>query len=208
MRSLPGRSSICAALLLLLLPAPGLAADGQEQRHFRRWVAQGQAGAVAAYESYLRAQGVMGIVPTGQLLRTASDWDKQACRDVGALPFEVPPRELWPQAVRTLKLVALLRERRILPAFEVVSAYRNPQVEQCADGAGKRHPTSGALDIVPLAPADLQPAVERLCEFWWTEGRKYDMGFSLYPSMRMHIDTTRYSTWGENRKFETSVCRR
>lgn len=207
MRALPGRLLLCAALLVVLAP-PGPAPDGPDQRHVGQWVAQGDAGAVAAYESYLRAEGVLGIVPMEQLLRTATDWDKPACRDVGALPFEVPPRELWPHAVRTLKLVALLRERRILPAFEVVSAYRNPQVEHCADGAGKRHPTGGALDIVPLAPEDLEPAVGRLCDFWWTEGRQHDMGFSLYPSGRMHIDTTRYSTWGENRKYETSVCRR
>ncbi len=148
------------------------------------------------------------IAPLHQLLRTASAWDSSACRKVQGAPFEVPPEDLWPATVRTLRLVARLREQKVLPAFEVVSAYRNPRVETCADGAGKRHPTGAAFDIVPLLPDELDATVARICDFWWKEGRSHKMGFSLYPSGRMHIDTTSYGTWGADRKFATSACKR
>ena len=41
-----------------------------------------------------------GIVPTWQLLRTASSW--QRC---GAQPFEVPPTTEWPHIVQTLRYI-------------------------------------------------------------------------------------------------------
>lgn len=138
------------------MPATSVAVDGREDWQFARWLAADRAGEVASYEAFLRA-GVLGIVPMHQLLRTASDWNTPACQQVDAPPFEIPPRALWPQAIPTLKLVALLRERRVLPEFEVVSAYRNPRIEACADGSGKRHPTNGALDIVPCTRAMWKP---------------------------------------------------
>ena len=54
---------------------------------------------------------------------------------------------------------------------------------------------------------DVEAAVERLCSFWRQEGKNYRMGFSLYPSRRMPINTTRFGSWGENRKYGTSACR-
>ncbi len=195
-------------MLLCCVPWTAQAADDRDERFFARWLAQGNAGSAAAFEAYLQKEGMNKVAPLHQLLRTASAWDSPACRKVQAAPFEVPPEDLWPATVRTLRLVARLREQKVLPAFEVVSAYRNPRVETCADGAGKRHPTGGAFDIVPLLPAELDATVARICDFWWKEGRSYKMGLSLYPSGRMHIDTTSYGTWGADRRFATSACKR
>ncbi|MES2785524.1 MAG: peptidase M15 [Pseudomonadota bacterium] len=200
--------SLFCAVIWAGLPAMGACADARDAKFFERWVAQGNAAAVASYEAFLQNEGVHRIAPLHQLLRTASAWDSPACRNVQAAPFEVPPAALWPSTARTLRLVARLREQKVLPAFEIVSAYRNPRVETCADGAGKRHPTGAAFDIVPLVTDELGPTVARICDFWWQEGREYKMGFSLYPSGRMHIDTTSYGTWGADRKFATSACRR
>ena len=44
--------------------------------------------------------GVGGVVPTWQLLRTATDWQK-----CGAQPFEVPPTSAWPNIVAALRYV-------------------------------------------------------------------------------------------------------
>ena len=49
---------------------------------------------VKAFNDYLVTYGVGGVVPTWQLLRTASQW--QRC---GAAPFEVPPTSEWPNIV-------------------------------------------------------------------------------------------------------------
>ena len=208
-RLLKARALRCAcAVLWFVLPATGMSADDRDAKFFALWVAQGNARDVASFEAFLRREALDKIAPIQQLLRTASDWQTSACRQVEAAPFEVPPEKLWPSTARTLRLVARLRAEKVLPAFEIVSAYRNERVESCADGAGKRHPTGAALDIVPLLPDELASTVERICNFWWREGREHKMGFSLYPSGRMHIDTTSYGTWGSDRKFASSVCRR
>ena len=43
---------------------------------------------VSAFYAFLNARQVAGIVPTWQLMRTASDWQK-----CGEQAFEVPPPE-------------------------------------------------------------------------------------------------------------------
>jgi hypothetical protein len=181
--------------------------DPRDQAHLQRWIAaKKQESVLAAFEDHLRQQDVHTVVPIHQLLRTATDWQTSDCVKVKAQPFEIPRNEKWAQMVKTLKLVHLLRERGILPAFEVVSAYRNSDVDLCAKGNGFRHPTAGALDLF-VAPAEIRAAVKRLCAFHASkEGIDRRMGFSQYPTGRLHIDTVRHNTWGHDTHTGTSVC--
>ena len=180
--------------------------DPRDQAHLQRWIAANkQESALAAFEEHLRQLDVHTVVPVYQLLRTATDWRKSECVKVKAQPFEIPRKEKWAQMVTTLKFVHMLREKGILPAFEVVSAYRNPAVDKCAKGNGFRHPTAGAFDLF-VAPTEIRAAVKRLCDFHASEGKNHGMGFSQYPSGRLHIDTVRHDTWGYDTHTGTSVC--
>ena len=114
-------------------------------------------GQVKAFNEYLVTYQVGGIVPTWQLLRTATSW--QRC---GAQPFEVPPTAEWPHIVQTLRYI----RDYVIPAVgpvEPVSGYRNPTLNVCAGGApesahkalfGDRH-GAAAPDHARAADADL-----------------------------------------------------
>ena len=195
-----------SAAAAMVASGAGHGADERTEAHFQRWVAENkQDAALAAFKEYLQQQAVDSVVPVHQLLRTASDWNLPVCRKVKAPPYELAPKAKWARTVKTLKLLQLLRERDFLPPFEVVSAYRNPKVEVCAGGGGARHPHAGAFDL--LVPASQRAtAVKRLCSFYWKEGKKHNMGFSQYSSGRLHIDTVRYSTWGDGGAGVSSAC--
>src|ERR671912_2937491 len=97
---------------------------GQDEPGYRAWVAQAswRPTYVRAFNDYLVHYGVGGVVPTWQLLRTATDWHK-----CGAQPFEVPPSTAWPNIVAALRYVGTYVVPRIGPV-EVVSVYRNPRL--------------------------------------------------------------------------------
>ena len=117
-------------LLLLGLAAPAAAqpfnpaADyvtaGQDEPGYRAWVAAHPARPVyvKAFNAYLVTYGVGGVVPTWQLLRNASHW--QRC---SAQPFEVPPTAAWPNIVAALRYVGAVVEPGI-GEVEVVSEGR------------------------------------------------------------------------------------
>ncbi len=152
------------------------------------------------FQAFLEARGVGDVAPLFQLLRTASDW--QRC---SASPFQVPPQAQWPAVVEVLTLVRELKKRQILQDFEPVSAYRSPELNDCAKGSpNSSHTHSFAVDIVLKAE---QPNPELLCEFWRVEGKAWKMGLSRYPSGRIHLDTTAYRTWGQDATHRTSFCR-
>jgi hypothetical protein len=178
-------------------PTPPLSDPERDAVLFTIWRGS-HARQVEPFEAFLVQSGVAGIVPTYQLLRSASDWKK--CH---ADPFQVPPAALWPSVRDVLRLVRELQQRGVLPAVEVVSAYRDPRLNRCAGGApGSAHLKSFAIDIAPLTRAD----GNRLCRFWREEGRDWDMGVSRYPSGRVHIDRHGYRTWGATHKRASSYC--
>jgi hypothetical protein len=154
---------------------------------------------VEAYATRLKAAGVGDLIPLHLLLRTASSW--QAC---GAQPYAVPSLDLQPRSVKTLQLLAVLKRRELLPTGDVASAYRAPQLNECACGAcDSQHLYGAAIDFYPSA-AFGKTKVKRLCDFWRGEGRAWKMGISQYAkSKRIHIDTGyKYRTWPKGR----SVC--
>lgn len=168
---------------------------GQDEPGYRSWymAAPWHASAVKSFNDYLVTYEVAGIVPTWQLLRTASDWQK-----CGAQPFEVPPSKDWPNVVQTLRY---LRDR-VIPTIgpvEPVSVYRNPALNQCAAGAPESsHRFMQAVDLVPLRPITRDAMIEQLCAVHALSGEPYGVGLGFYVGLRFHVDSRKFRTWGIN----------
>ncbi|HEU5286392.1 MAG TPA: D-Ala-D-Ala carboxypeptidase family metallohydrolase [Sphingomicrobium sp.] len=174
-------------------PAAAYVTAGQDEPGYRAWyMASPRHGyAVKSFNHYLVTYGVGGIVPTWQLLRTASSW--QRC---GAQPFEVPPTSEWPNVVQTLRYVRDF----VIPAVgpvEPVSAYRNPVLNVCAGGAPESaHKHYSAIDLVPLRPTNREELMRTLCAVHPRRGPDYGVGLGFYAFLRFHVDTTKYRRWG------------
>ena len=204
---------VLLALILLCLAVPAKAqafnpaADyvtaGQDEPGYRAWV-QAQPWRpvyVKAFNTYLVNNGVGGVVPTWQLLRTASHWQRCA-----AQPFEVPPTAAWPNIVAALRYVGAFVEPRI-GEVEVVSVYRNPALNACAGGAAESvHKTMGAVDMVPLTPTTREALMVRLCGLHRASGERFLVGLGLYKGLRFHIDTRKYREWGMESVRENFGC--
>ena len=168
---------------------------GQDEVGYRNWylAASWHAAAVKALNDYLVTYGVGNVVPTWQLLRTASDWQK-----CGAPPFEVPPREDWPNVVQALRYI----RDQVVPAVgpvEPVSVYRNSTLNQCAAGAQESaHRYMQAVDLVPLVPTTRENLIRRLCAAHARTGVPYGVGLGFYVGLRFHIDSRKFRTWGVN----------
>jgi hypothetical protein len=177
-------------------PEPELSDPERSAVLFKIW-REKHARDVQAFEEFLVHERVAEVVPTYQLLRSASMW-----KECQAEPFELPPVQEWPKVRDLLVLLRELREQQVLPAFEVVSAYRDPRLNRCAGGAPASSHVHFAVDIAPL-----QPAVgARLCQFWRVQGKDWNMGVSRYPTGRIHIDRNGYRTWGASHRRESSYC--
>ncbi|QNN67461.1 hypothetical protein H9L13_00345 [Sphingomonas lutea] len=210
------------ALLMLLAAVPAAAAppdwrpgmpwaptepyivSGQDEPGYRNWYLASplHAGQVRALNDYLTAYGVAGIVPTWQLLRTASDWYK-----CGAPAFEVPPTQEWPNLVQTLRYA----RDRVIPAIgpvEPVSVYRNPMLNQCAGGARESaHRFMQAVDLVPLRPITRENLIQQLCAVHAGSGAAYGVGLGFYVGLRFHIDSRKFRTWGTNHEGSIACAR-
>ena len=191
------------ALLLLCFAVPAAAqpfnpaADyvtaGQDEPGYRVWVMADPTHPVyvKAFNTYLVTYGVGGVVPTWQLLRTASHWQRCA-----AQPFEVPPTAAWPNIVAALRYIGAVVEPAI-GEVEVVSVYRNPALNACAGGAAESvHKTMGAIDMVPLRPVTREELMSRLCSIHRSSGERFWIGLGLYKGLRFHIDAKKYREWG------------
>ena len=202
------------AALSLMLAAPAIAQPavspaavyitaGQDEAGYRRWAMADptRPAAVAAYYAFLVQQGVAGIVPTWQLLRTATDWNKCA-----AQPFEVPPSEQWPHIVETLDYV----RAHVVPVVgpvEPVSVYRNPVLNACAHGAaGSAHTLLYAIDLVPLRSIGRDALIRSLCAIHRWRGTGFNVGLGFYRGLRFHVDSKKFRKWGGDGKGESSPC--
>lgn len=168
-----------------------------------------RASQVANYQRYLSARvGARNVPPLSQLLTTARSWEK-----CGYEPYQLPPQELWSNIVPTLQLYSQLKSQGILPAnSEIRSAYRSPELNDCAGGASSsKHMTAGAIDIwVPEYegnPWQLSRMQDSLCEFWQYQGQSHNFGLGLYSTGAIHLDTDGYRKWGFNHVSSSSACR-
>jgi hypothetical protein len=173
-------------------PAADYITAGQDEPGYRSWyvAAPWRPGQVKQFNDYLATYQVSGIVPTWQLLRTATSWEK-----CGGQPFEVPPTEEWPHIVQTLRYI----HDYVIPAVgpvEPVSGYRNPTLNQCAGGAPESaHKHYSAIDLVPLRPTTREALMKTLCVIHSEHGAPYNAGLGFYAFLRFHVDSTKFRRW-------------
>jgi hypothetical protein len=202
----PSRFAATAAALSLVgspLAAQQLP-DGQSAADYRVWLAANpqMQGQIMSFEAWQEAAGVRGVLPTHEILRTASMW-----RECGGQPFEVPPFALWPGLTMTLRYI----RDWVKPAVgevDAVSGYRNPALNRCARGAERSaHVGYFALDLVPRVPLPRRELFQRLCSMHARSGRAFGTGLGFYSFQRFHIDTRSYRRWGSaGRNGNESPC--
>jgi hypothetical protein len=174
-------------------PASSYVTAGQDEPGYRNWYTASPSHkiGVTGFNNYLMTYRVSNIIPTWQLLRTASSWER-----CGAQPFEVPPVEEWPNIVQTLRYI----NDYVVPAVgpvEAVSAYRNPSLNACAGGAPESaHKHYSAIDMVPLRPTTREALMHTLCTVHARRGLNYGVGLGFYAFLRFHVDTTKFRRWG------------
>lgn len=192
------RALALASILAAAIPPSRAAAqelpEGQGEAEYRAWLTSGGPGlaaSVLSFESWQEAAGVRGVLPTWQLLRTASMW-----RECGGPPFQVPPPHQWPGMAKTLRFI---RDaiRPALGPVEAVSGYRNPQLNECARGAAtSAHRDFFALDLVPVQPVERGELFRILCRVHARQGPGSGAGLGFYAFQRFHIDTRSFRRWG------------
>jgi hypothetical protein len=184
-------------------PAPSVSDGGQEAPDYSAWLAANPAAPpqLQAFDSFLAQNNVAGVVPTWQLIRTASMW-----RRCAGQPFEIPPAEEWPHVVRALAFV----KTHIVPIIgpvEPVSSYRNEALNACAHGARESaHRHFYAVDLVPLRPFPRDGLIRSLCLIHEWRGAEYETGLGFYEGLRFHIDAKGFRRWGPDGKAATSPC--
>ena len=173
-------------------PASEYITAGQDELGYRSWymALPARSSQVKAFNDYLRNYEVAGIVPTWQLFRTATAWQRCAGQ-----PFEIPPTSEWPHVVQTLRYI----RDYVIPAVgpvEPVSGYRNPALNSCAGGAEESaHKHYSAIDLVPLRLTTREQLMQTLCAVHGRRGPAYDVGLGFYAFLRFHVDTTKYRRW-------------
>jgi hypothetical protein len=188
------RITLAFALFAAAAPASGQELPvGQSEADYGAWLSSnpGNRGQILSFEAWQDAAGVKNVLPTWQLVRTASMW-----RECGGAAFEVPPFRLWPGMVRTLRYI----RDHIRPALgevEAVSGYRNPALNQCARGSERSaHLDFFALDLIPVHPLDRRELFRRLCVTHALSGPAAGVGLGFYTFQRFHIDTRSVRRWG------------
>jgi hypothetical protein len=167
--------------------------EGQSEAAYHRFLAAkpDMAARVRAFEAWMRAKRVAGVLPTWQIVRTATMWS-----ECGGPPFEVPPRKLWRNVAATLRFVRDHVTRTIGPV-QAVSAYRNPRLNVCARGAAtSAHRDYSALDLVPLKPLNRRLIFAGMCRLHGTKGPASGVGLGFYAFTRFHVDTRSFRRWG------------
>ncbi|QAY77353.1 hypothetical protein ETR14_13185 [Sphingosinicella sp. BN140058] len=198
---------LAALALTALFATPTLAqsmAEGQNKADYLAWLARdpGARAEVLSFKSYLEAAGVEDVVPTWQLVRTASDW-----RECAGPRFEVAPMGEWVHISETLEFVKAHVEP-VIGRVEALSGFRNEALNQCAGGAkASAHRHFYALDLTPASVDMSRDAMIRsICKIHGFRGREYDIGLGFYSGRRFHVDSKGFRMWGANGKGATSPC--
>ena len=187
---------LLAFALSFALAAPAAAQElpvGQGEAEYNAWLASSPdvRGQVLSFESWQEAARVRNVIPTWQLVRTASMW-----RECNGPAFQVPPFRLWPGMVNTLRFIRD-HVKAAVGEVEAVSGYRNPALNLCARGSERSaHLDFFALDLIPKQPLTRRQLFERLCPMHSREGRAANAGLGFYAFTRFHIDTRSFRRYG------------
>lgn len=202
MRSLLSIAALCA----VVAAAPAVAqekAEGQGHADYLAWLAKSPAARaqVIGFRTYLGMKDVEDVVPTWQLVRTASMW-----RECNGPRFEVAPFTEWNHIASTLRFI----ENHVEPVIgkvEALSGYRNAELNQCSGGARESaHRHFFALDLTPLRSLARDGMIRSICKIHEWRGRGYDIGLGFYSGMRFHVDSKGFRRWGSDGKGATSPC--
>jgi hypothetical protein len=200
-------AAACLWLAALSLPASGSAqerAEGQDKADYHAWLARdpGARAQLLAFKQFLDMRKVDGVLPTWQLVRTASKW-----RDCGGPRFEVAPVAEWANISATLEFIKAEVEP-VIGDVQPVSGFRNAELNQCSGGAkASAHRHFYALDLVPVDEDVTRAALIRdVCRIHSGTGREFGIGLGFYSGMRFHLDSKGYRRWGANGSGATSPC--
>lgn len=193
-----GFGLLTASAVSAQTPAPG-----QTKADYYAWLARSadHREAYRDFRAYLEARDVRGVVPTWQLLRTASDW--QAC---ASNRFEVAPTYQWGNIVDTLAFI----RREVWPTIgpvEALSGYRNPVLNACAGGRPQSaHRLFHAMDLTPINDVTRAEMIAGICRAHRVRGARYDIGLGFYTGLRFHLDSNGFRKWGPDGRGATSPC--
>ena len=198
---------LVALALAALVATPALSAslpEGQNKADYLAWLAKdpGARAELLSFRSYLDAAGVQDVIPTWQLVRTASKW-----RDCSGPRFEVAPMGEWTHIAETLKFVKNHVEP-VIGEVEAVSGFRNEELNQCSGGAkASAHRHFYALDLVPVREEISRGAmISSICRIHDLRGDDYGIGLGFYTGNRFHVDSKGFRRWGADGKGATSPC--
>ena len=198
------RASALALLALFASPALAEGPDGQSRADYYAWLAREPAARaeVMSFKQYLDLDGVGDVIPTWQLVRTASMW-----RDCSGPRFEVAPVAEWGHIAETLKFVDAHVEP-VIGDVEAVSGYRNGDLNQCSGGApASAHRHFFALDLTPVAATvSREGMISSLCRVHGESGQAFHVGLGFYTGNRFHVDSKGFRRWGSNGSSATSPC--
>jgi hypothetical protein len=203
-----------AMLSLIVVSAPATAVqgvptaganrpDGQDHADYLAWLARSPdaRAKVIAFNTFLEGQDVDAVLPTWQLLRTASMW-----RQCNGPRFEVAPFTEWQHIATTLSFVKNHVEP-VIGGVEAVSGYRNGELNECSGGARtSAHRHFYALDLVPQRELGRSAMIRSICSIHQFRGAQYDIGLGFYTGLRFHVDSKGFRRWGSNGDGGTSPC--
>lgn len=153
------------------------------------------------FERYLARRQVFGVLPTYQILRSAS-----MAKECNESAFDIPPNKYWPNIVSTLKFIKTYVEPEI-GELEAVSGYRNPILNTCAGGAkNSAHAKYFALDLIPKTDIKREELIGRMCAIHSKFGKNHAIGLGFYSFTRFHIDSKSYRRWGKDGRSKSSPC--
>jgi hypothetical protein len=203
-----GLSRIAALLALGFASLPTAVpaqtvAEGQARADYLAWLAREPAARaqVLSFKTFLQMKDVENVVPTWQLVRTASKW-----RDCSGPRFEVAPVAEWQNISETLGYVKN-HVRPVIGEVQAMSGYRNAELNQCSGGAkASAHRHFYALDLVPVKQLDRPAMIRSLCAIHNFRGEDYGIGLGFYNGNRFHVDSKGFRRWGPDGKGSTSPC--
>ena len=177
-------------------PAAAYITIGQDEPGYRNWYVRhrrARAPASTASTTISMTYGVGGIVPTWQMLRTATSWQRCGAAAVRGPADRASGRNIV-QTLRYIRDYVVPRSARSRP----VSAYRNPVAQLLRRRrAGKRAQALFRRSTwCRCGRPRREELMRKLCAVHARRGTDYRVGLGFYAFLRFHVDTTKYRRWG------------